>query len=132
MGPTVEMIAVHKEYRGQGLLPLLWDRIRRFIEEKVALECMNEMTSPGNMMIKATQLTNAIIDEHNGRVTTDKEFFFTYAGFSVQEQKSMMAGLMSGNRPIDEEAVLFAPLLTEDQVKSRLTEQPAMAGWKIN
>jgi hypothetical protein len=119
IGPTIAMMAVHKHHRGKNLLALLWYWVRVFIEENCTLECMSNDTSPGNVMIKATQLTNAIVETKNGKPVTDKDFCFDSAGFSVREQKGLMGTLMSNRHSKDEEAVLFIPLLSRETIRER-------------
>ena len=116
------MIAVHQNYRNKGYLPLLWAWVQKFIQDNFTLECMNTATSPGHIMIKAQQLTNAIIDKRTNRKgnvinITDKDFFYQYAGFSVREQKSIMSHMFASNRPKDEEAVLYIPLLSKEMIR---------------
>lgn len=140
IGPTIEMIAVHKDHRGKGYLPLLWYWVKCFIQENFALECLNTDCPPGHIMIKATQLTNAVVDTYgsNGEgPITDKDFFYDYAGFSVRVQKGMGA-FMSARRPRDEEAVLYIPLLTMAQLQQRGKTPPSqqapsdVQAWKLN
>jgi hypothetical protein len=121
MGPTIDMMAVHQDYRGKNILPVLWYWVRCFIEEICTLECMNNDTSAGNVMVKATHLINAEIERKgdDNVPISDKDFFYDYAGFSVREQKGYMLALMGSHIPKDEEAVLFMPLLTKQQVKDR-------------
>jgi hypothetical protein len=119
MGPTIEMMAVHKDHRGKNILPVLWYWVRCFIEENCTLECMNNDTTPGNVMVKATRLINAEIECKDGLPITDKDFFYDYAGFSVREQKGYMLAIMGSTRPKDEEAVLFMPLLSKQQIRDR-------------
>ena len=119
MGPTIEMMAVHKDYRDKNLLPVLWYWVRCFIEENCTLECMNNDTIPGNVMVKATHLINTEIERKNGEPVTDKDFFYDHAGFSVREQKGAMAYLYGSARPKDEEAALFIPLLSKEQIRER-------------
>jgi hypothetical protein len=121
MGPTIEMMAVHKDHRGKNLLPVLWYWVRCFIEEKCTLECMNSDFQPGLVMVKATRLINAEIERKrkDGKPITDKDFFYDYAGFSVREQKGYIRVLESTTRPRDEEAVLYIPLLSKQQIKDR-------------
>lgn len=127
------MMAVHKDYRDQKFLPLLWFWVRCFIEENITLECFNTDSPPGHVMIKATQLLNAEIDRHKGQPISDKEFFYDYAGFSVRAQKGFGA-LMSTRRPPDEEAVLYIPLLSKEQIRDRTTYDvgPEAITYKIN
>jgi hypothetical protein len=117
MGPTIEMMAVHQDYRDKNLLPVLWYWVRCFIEENCTLECMNNETNPNNVMVKATCLINAEIERKNEAPVTDKDFFYDCAGFSVRRQKGCMAALST--RPKDEEAVLFIPLLSKKQIRER-------------
>jgi hypothetical protein len=119
MGPTIEMMAVHQDYRDKNILPVLWYWVRCFIEENCTLECMNNDTTPGNVMVKATRLVNAEIERKYGVPITDKDFFYDCAGFSVREQKGYMAAFMGSTRPKDEEAVIFIPLLSKDQIRER-------------
>jgi MYND finger len=119
MGPTVEMLAVHKNYRGKGLLPVLWYWVRCFLEENFTLECMSNDTTPGHAMVKATQLTGAIIDIKDGVYVTDKDFLYDCAGFSVRVQKDPLASFFTGGRPKDEEGVLYLPLLTRQKIAAR-------------
>jgi hypothetical protein len=119
MGPTIEMMAVHKHYRDKNILPVLWYWVRCFIEENCTLECMNNDTTPGNVMVKATHLINTEIERKDGEPITDKDFFYDFIGFSVREQKGYMAAVMGSRRPKDEEAVLFIPLLSKEQIRER-------------
>jgi hypothetical protein len=127
MGPTIEMMATHKDHRDRecnnnpkiSLLPILWYWVICFIQENCTLECMNNDTIPGNIMVKATHLTSAEVERKNGEPVTDKDFFYDYAGFSVREQKGCMGALMRARRPKDEEAVLFIPLLSKQHIRER-------------
>ena len=94
IGPTIDKIEVHRHYRCQGFLPLLWAHVKKFIQDNFTLECINEVVEAGHIMIKAQQLTNGIIDKRTNKKgnvinITDKDFFYQYAGFSVREQKGM-------------------------------------------
>jgi hypothetical protein len=128
IAPTVEMIAVHKDYRGKGHLPVLWHWVHSFVQENFTLECMNNDTSPGNVMVKATQLTNAEIERHDSVPVTDKDFFYEHIGFSVRQQKGITATMFSANRPKDEEAVFYFPLLSRAQVNARAELSPSDGG----
>ena len=134
------MIAVHKNYRGQGYLPLLWAWVKKFIQDNFTLECMNTASEPRHTMIKAQQLTNAIIDERTnkkGKIIkiTDKDFFYQYAGFSVREQKSMQSAMFASRRPKDEEAVSYIPLLSKNiarETNSAILLPDKHMKWKRN
>lgn len=132
IGPTIAMIAVHKDHRGQGLLPVLWYWVSCFIQENCTLECMNTDTDPGNVMIKATQLLNSEIERKDGQPVTDKDFFYDYAGFSVREQLGLMGALMVDRRPPDEEAVLFIPLLSREALKKTEYKGSKNITWPAN
>jgi hypothetical protein len=119
MGPTIEMMAVHKDYRGKNLLPVLWYWVRCFIEEVCTLECMNRDIPVGKVMVKATRLISAEIERKDGEPISDKDFFYDHAGFSVREQKGWIRDLVRSTRPKDEEAVLYIPLLSKQQIKDR-------------
>jgi hypothetical protein len=142
IGPTVEMIAVHRDFRGQGLLPLLWFWVKTFIEDNFTLESLNNTAPLGHTQIKATKLGNKEIEllDATSKPITDKQFFYDYAGFSVHQHMKLSPSFATCiTRPIDEEAVLYIPLLTRQQVKER-AEQRFMgddaveyAGWtKLN
>jgi hypothetical protein len=122
MGPTIEMIEVHEQYRGQKLLLVLWHWVKCFIEENFTLECLNNDTNPGNIMIKVTQLRNNEIERIDGESLTDKAFFYDYAGFSVRLKGA--GALMSAGRPQDEEAVCFTPLLSRQELQGRMERPP--------
>jgi hypothetical protein len=123
MGPTIEALAVHRDYRGQGHLPLLWFWVRRFIEDNFTMECLNNKAPLCHVMIKATQLINTEVDIHDGKSITDKDFLYNHVGFSVREQVGVMSSMMNQKRPMDEEAVLYIPLLTKEQVKERAEQR---------
>ena len=128
VGPTIDMIAVHKDYRGKGYLPLLWAHVKKYIKENFTLECMATISEPEHVMIKVQYLTNVIVDHRinsKGNIVkvTDKEFFYQYAGFSVRKLTNIKSKIFYEKhpcrRPKDEEAVLFIPLLSvEDLQKS--------------
>lgn len=116
MGPTIEMIAVKQSRRGEGLAKILWYHVRRFIETYFTIECLNNDIEPEHVMIKATQIgTNEVeigkYKDGSSHPMTFKEFLYDYCGFSVREQKGIMAFMLASTRPKDEEAVLFIPLL---------------------
>ncbi|KAL7564706.1 hypothetical protein ACA910_010122 [Epithemia clementina (nom. ined.)] len=121
IGPTIETIAVHKNHRGKNYLPLLYETVHQFVGQTWTLECLNNDTETGNIMLKVTQLTNAIVDVHpkTKELITDKEFFYKYAGFGVRTQKGLMAHMFSGGRPKDEEGVVYHKLLTPPEIKKR-------------
>lgn len=135
MGPTIEMMAVRQDFRGRGLLPVLWFWVRAFIEDNFTIECLNNAAPLSHIMIKATQLTNMEVEVKDGKSITDKAFYYDHAGFSVGKQLGIMAAMMGSRRPIDEEAVLYVPLLTMRQLKDRagkrnMGEEPASTpGW---
>lgn len=120
IGPTIEMIAVHKEYRGRGLLEELWFWVKRFIEDNIALESLNIEASPRSIQIKATKLTNTEIEQdETGLIVTDKNFFYEWAGFSIRRQIDPMPVEARFQTPIDEEAVLYITLPSKQEVKER-------------
>ena len=136
MGPTIEMIAIHQDFRGKGLLPLLWFWVKTFVEDSFTIECLNKEAPLNHLMIKATKLSNTPIEEKDGKSITDKEFFYNHLGFSVRKQLGVLAATKMGAitsstvRPLDEEAVLYIPLLTQGQLRER-TERRSM-GEEIN
>jgi hypothetical protein len=130
VGPTIEMMEAHRDHRGKSYVPILWYWVRCFIEENCTLECMNSNVPENQVMIKCTQLNNTVVDVNpvTGEAVTDKEFFYRYAGFSVRQQVGVMARIMGGRRPADEEAVLYIPLLTREAINQRtLYETPSEA-----
>lgn len=126
-GPTLEMIAVHQDYRGKGLAKLLWYWVLIFIERNFTLECMNNDSPVGHIMVKATQIANDEVEMRRRKRDKKmapvgfKEFVYNFCGFSVREQKGAMAYLMGGGvgggRPKDEEATLYIPLVPREQLK---------------
>eukprot|EP00978_Attheya_sp_CCMP212_P036323 scaffold163826_cov53-Attheya_sp.AAC.1 len=105
--------------RGFGILKLLWHWVRCFVEENFRIECLNNDAPHNHIMVKATQLTGAEVEIRTKKncdniSVSDKDFFFKYLGFSVKEQKGIMAAMMAGGsgRPQDEEAVIYIPLLS--------------------
>lgn len=129
------MIAVHKEYRGQNYLPILYYWVRSFIQDNFNVECFNTDAPLGHTMIKATQLTNTVVDTFENRDITDKEFFYDYAGFSVRVQKGVPALLFATLRPVDEEAVLYIPLLPKQEQQQngeRTYLGPNNIHWEVN
>eukprot|EP00550_Attheya_septentrionalis_P003283 CAMPEP_0198289778 /NCGR_PEP_ID=MMETSP1449-20131203/7855_1 /TAXON_ID=420275 /ORGANISM="Attheya septentrionalis, Strain CCMP2084" /LENGTH=440 /DNA_ID=CAMNT_0043988165 /DNA_START=110 /DNA_END=1432 /DNA_ORIENTATION=- len=119
MGPTIEQMVVKQSKRGFGILKLLWHWVRCFVEENFRIECLNNDAPLGHIMVKATQLTGAEVEIRTRKncdniSVSDKDFFFKYLGFSVKEQKGIMAAMMAGGsgRPQDEEAVIYIPLLS--------------------
>jgi hypothetical protein len=124
MGPTIEMIAVKQSRRGEGLAKVLWYWVRRFIEDNFTIECLNNDAPLGHVMVKATQIGTNEVDirvEKDGsrHPMTFKEFLFDYCEFSVREQKGAAAFVLSSQRPKDEEAVLYIPLLSKEELASR-------------
>uniref|UniRef100_A0A7S4T530 MYND-type domain-containing protein n=1 Tax=Ditylum brightwellii TaxID=49249 RepID=A0A7S4T530_9STRA len=130
MGPTIEMIAVKQSRRGEGLAKVLWHHVLRFIETHFALECLNNDAPIGTIMVKAAQIT---LPEVEMRMTKRdkslvplgyKHLLYDYFGFSVREQKGVGAYMFASRRPKDEEAVLYIPLLSKEQLaKKRLTDK---------
>lgn len=122
IGPTIETLSIHRSARGKDLLPLLWHWVRSYVEENFTLETMSTDCAPGHCMIKASGLTNTVIEIRDKSSITDKEFFYQNAGFSVRQQESAMGNIMrSSGRPIDEEAVLYIPLLSREVIAKRAT-----------
>jgi hypothetical protein len=120
MGPTIEALAIKQSYRGKGLSKLLWFWVRCFIEENVTIECLNNDAPLRHTMVKVTQLCNTEVDiSGDGKSISDKDFFYNYCGFSVRAQKGVMASMMSSRRPLDEEAVLYIPLLEQKELRRR-------------
>jgi len=102
--------------RGQSLLRILWYWVQTFIEDTFTLECLNETGGMGNVLVKASNLKNTVVDSTDkGERITDKEFLYNQVGFSVRPQLCYV----SEGTP-DEEALLFLPLLTPDQIKERV------------
>ena len=91
-------------------------------------------------MIKATKLSNQLIEtKTTGQIVTDKDFFYNHAGFSVRKQQLGLMAAVASNRDqpqhqLDEEAVLYIPLLTRQQLRDRmeqrnLVEELSCPGW---
>jgi len=84
-------------------------------------------------MIKATQIGTQEVDirkEKDGSLHPlgFKEFLYDYCGFSVRPQKGAMAHLFGSRRPLDEEAVLYIPLVNNNaQSKRSKCPQPGNA-----
>lgn len=115
LGPTIETIAVKQSHRGQGLGKVLWFHVKRFIEANFPIECLNTDAPLKHIMVKATQVNTTEVEirkEKDGSThsMTFKEFLYDYCGFSVREQKGMMAAMLGGRRIKDEEAVLYIPM----------------------
>ena len=124
MGPTIEMIQIRQDHRGKGFIKVLWHWVRCFIEENFTIECLNNDAPVGHVMVKATHLTLVEVDTTaDGVSISDKDFFYNYCGFSVRAQKGF-GQLMAGRRPIDEEAVLYLPLLSQKAIKGRTKKPP--------
>lgn len=128
VGPTIEMIAVKQSRRGEGLGKILWYWVTVFIEENFTLECLNNDTPPGHVMVKATQLLTNEVEtrqdkEGNSMIPVGfKSFMFDYCSFSVRVQKGAAGFMFSGRRPKDEEAVKYIPLLSKEDMASRTHE----------
>jgi hypothetical protein len=83
MGPTIEMMAVHQDYRDKNIPPVLWYRVRCFIAENRT--GMHETMSPGNVMVKRDKfLINTPRVNAHGVPVTDKDFFSTIADFPFE------------------------------------------------
>jgi len=120
IGPTIEMIAVHKNYRGRGLLEELWFWVKRFIEDNMPLESLNKEASARCIQIKATKLTNTEIElDETGSTVTDKLFFYEWAGFSIRRQIHLLPKATPFQAPIDEEAVLYISLPSKQDIRAR-------------
>jgi hypothetical protein len=120
IGPTVEMIAVRRDHRCKGLLPLLWFWVKTFIEDNFTLESLNKDAPVSHAQIKATKLTNMVIEvDERGMAITDKQFLYDWAGFSVRRQIDLTGTSYGVQRPVDEEGILYIPLLTREQVQER-------------
>jgi hypothetical protein len=119
IGPTIELIAVHKEYRGLKLLEELWFWVKRFVEDNFTLESLNNEAPARSIQIKATKLTNTEIElDEKGSTVTDKRFFYDWAGFSVRR----IHQFPSTDRfqpAIDEEAVLYIALPSKQDIRER-------------
>ena len=143
VGPTLEDMTVHQNSRGRVILPLLWHWVKSYCQENWTLECMNNDTPPGHIMIKATNLTNKVVDAISSAdantedtLICDKEFYYNYAGFGVRQQHGMMANMMaisqgeSSDIPLkDDEAVLYTKLLSRQEINERGLGGPPSA-WK--
>ena len=131
MGPTIEMMSVHQQVRGQGFLRYLWPIVRHFAETRWKMEVLNSQAPTGHIVIKATSLTGGEIDvtKHekdtrkklaiSSRSITDKRFFFDFLGGQVWQRKGRVAELVSTMRPSDEEGALFVPLVPVPAWKPR-------------
>lgn len=120
IGPTIEMIAVHKEYRGLKLLEELWFWVKRFVGDNFTLESLNNEATARSIQIKATKLTNTEIElDETGSTVTDKRFFYEWAGFSVRRQIHQFPSTDRFEPPIDEEAVLYVVLPSKQDVSER-------------
>jgi hypothetical protein len=119
MGPTIEMIEVRKEDRGKDFLPILWFWVLRFIQDNCITESLNNDAPVGHVMIKATRLKTREIEQKDGKPVFEKDFFYNHAGFSVRRQVDILVNSRS-KRPIDEEAVLYIPLLSPEQRRQRM------------
>lgn len=125
VGPTLQKFAIHRDRRGQGLAPLLWYWILDFISLGWTLECLDRNVEPGHAMIKAVQLTNAIVEiKDDMELVTDKGFFHNFAGFGVR--------VPTGGPPMDEEAVRYIKLATPEDVKATQSVKAAevVVPWK--
>ena len=136
IGPTVEMITVKQSRRGEGLAKILWYWVNIFIEDNFTIECMNNVVAPGHVMVKATQLTTSEVETREEKKKKKnagnedmhisnrmipvgfKELMYDYCGFSVREQKGVMAAMCGRGRPKDEEAVKYIPLLSREELLS--------------
>ena len=133
IGPTLEMIAVHQDHRGKGLAKLLWYWVLRYIERNFTLECLNNDAPIGYIMVKATQVGTQEIEirkrKKNGKMVPVgfKEFVFDFCGFSVRAQKGVIAYMCTSRRPIDEEAVLYIPLLSREALKAKFASDTEKA-----
>lgn len=119
IGPTIEMIAVHKEYRGLKLLEELWFWVKRFVGDNFTLESLNNDAPARSIQIKATQLTNTEVDlDETGSTVTDKHFFYEWAGFSIWRQIHIVPLKdRIHHNSFDEEAVLYISLPSKEDVR---------------
>ena len=143
VGPTLEGMAVHQNSRGRVILPLLWHWVKSYCQENWTLECMNNDTPPGHIMIKATKLFNAVVDvifsadaTTEERLILDKEFYYNYAGFGVRRLHGMMDNMMAmsqgespGNPLKDDEAIFYAKFLSRQEINERGLDGPPSV-WK--
>jgi len=124
MGPTVEMIAVKQSRRGEGLAKLLWYHVLRFIETYFTLECLNNDAPIGTIMVKAQQITMQEVEMRMRKRDKSlvplgyKHLLYDYFGFSVRAMKG--ASAFFNRRPKDEEAVLYIPLLSKEELAKKL------------
>lgn len=134
MGPAIQAICVRRDRWGQNLLPLLWYWTRTFLQENFTIECLNNEAPVSHIMIKASQLTAIPIDFNGDEIVTEKNFFYKYAGFSVRRQLGLAAAMMQGTRPLDEEGVLYIPLLSIRELNRRTTQpsDPIEVQWEEN
>jgi hypothetical protein len=132
IGPTIERLAVHQDFRGRGLLPLFFYWILDSLRISWSLECLNTEVPPGRVMIKVSQLTNAVVDtKEDGELITDKEFFYRYAGFGVRLlQDGAASARKGGNRPKDEEAVRLYPMLTPQDLHDQASPETVVVSWE--
>jgi hypothetical protein len=148
VGPTIELMEARRDYRGRSLVPLLWYFVRYFVEENFTIECIRSEVPAQHVMIKATKLANTIIDTKpveaatsHGNIAdaeleplTDKTFFYEYTGFSIRLQRGEKAASMDALYPADEEAVLFIPLPSRQELAARspLPVPPEALQWTTN
>ena len=107
-GPTIEMIAVRQDERGNGWLSVLYAEVEKYALERWP---MLGQRKNGEMCHRlfATYLTGTEVEiraKSSGKRQSlrDKDFFFKYEGYEVRfcAQNQMISG-----RPADEEAVKY-------------------------
>ncbi|CAJ1957252.1 unnamed protein product [Cylindrotheca closterium] len=120
IGPTIEMISVHKEYRGRKFLEELWFWVKRFVKDNFTLESLNNDASARSIQIKATRLTNTEIElDEAGSTVTDKRFFYEWAGFSIRRQIHLFPSTDRFQSAIDAEAVLYIALPSKQDIREK-------------
>lgn len=115
VGPTIEWMAVNRRHRGKDILPLFYHFVLEFIRDKWTMETLNNDAPHGHIMVKATHLTNLVVDaikkpDGTLQMVTDKEFFYDYCGWSVRLQKGVATlhyPSCSRGRLVDEEASVY-------------------------
>ena len=132
-GPTFEAIEARSDFRGLGYCKFLFDHAVEFIQEFAKLVCYNTESPETHLTthVKCTELVGGgaieeVVSKGGERKPlTDKDFFYSYAGFSPRELKGVMA-MFSRGRPADEEAIKFVPKLNIDQRESSERKRPEL------
>lgn len=125
IGPCIEAMSVHKEYRGKGYLHILWKQVIQYIRNIYN----DDSDQQPQITIKVIHLLGSEIEvsqeQEEQQSIRDKDFYFDHLGFSVLP-RGLLTGVMNFLRPMDDQGILL--LLRKDDNHDDTNE----CCWTIN